>query len=133
MKSNAGTPDVLSASEHVLPIAEAADYLHQPVSRVKDLINKGQLIAVDRDKQRQIPARFFNGLNDAGFPEPGRRVTVNKHVPGVIALLADGGYSNEEILAYLFSNDDSLPGRPIDALHGHLAREVMRRAQAMGF
>ena len=26
-----------------------------------------------------------------------------------------------------------LPGRPVDALHGHGAREVIRRAQAMAF
>ena len=133
MKSNSRTPDILSASEIVLPISEVADYLHQPVSRVRDRINKGQLIAVNRDKQLQIPARFFNGLNDEGQPEPGERVTINKHVPGLIALMSDGGYSNEEILNYLFTDDDTLPGRPIDALHGHLAREVMRRAQAMGF
>ncbi|MGX6968070.1 Rv2175c family DNA-binding protein [Corynebacterium sp. c7Ub_26] len=133
MKKNSRTPDVLSASEIVLPIAEVADYLHQPVSRVRDLINKGQLIAIDRDHQRQIPARFFNGLNDEGRPEPGERVTINKHVPGLIALMSDGGYSNDEILNYLFTDDETLPGRPIDALHGHLAREVMRRAQAMGF
>ncbi|WP_296104551.1 Rv2175c family DNA-binding protein [uncultured Corynebacterium sp.] len=133
MKSNSRTPDVLSASDIVLPISEVADYLHQPVSRVRDLINKGQLIAVNRDNQRQIPARFFNGLNDKGHPEPGERVTINKHVPGLIALMSDGGYSNDEILNYLFTDDETLPGRPIDALHGHLAREVMRRAQAMGF
>lgn len=54
-------------------------------------------------------------------------------MPGVIALLSDGGYNDREILEYLFTPDDSLPGRPIDALHGHLAREVMRRAQAMAF
>ena len=48
-------------------------------------------------------------------------------------MLYDGGFTEEEILAYLFTPDDSLPGRPIDALHGHGAREVIRRAQAMAF
>ena len=67
-----------------------------------------------------MPARFLD--------EDGQ---LNRFVPGAIALLSDGGYSDAEILDYLFTEDDSLPGRPVDALHGHLAREVMRRAQAM--
>ncbi|QPK78517.1 hypothetical protein G7Y31_08095 [Corynebacterium lizhenjunii] len=58
---------------------------------------------------------------------------VSKYVSGCITVLSDGGYSDAEIFAYLFSEDDSLPGRPIDALHGHLAREVIRRAQAAAF
>ena len=48
-------------------------------------------------------------------------------------MLADGGYNDEEILAFLYTEDDTLPGRPIDALHGQKAREVIRRAQAMAF
>ena len=72
---------------------------------------------------RRIPARFLGG--DARHGE------INRFVPGVIALLADGGWRDDEILDYLFTEDESLPGRPVDALHGHLAREVMRRAQAL--
>ena len=33
----------------------------------------------------------------------------------------------------MFEEDESLPGRPAEALHGHRAREVIRRAQAMAF
>ena len=36
-------------------------------------------------------------------------------------------------MRWLFTFDDSLPGMPIEALHGHGAREVVRRAQAMAF
>ena len=34
---------------------------------------------------------------------------------------------------WMLADDPSLPGKPMDALHGHLAREVIRRAQAMAF
>ena len=44
--------------------------------------------------------------------------------------LADGGWDDREILAWLFTPDDSLPGRPIDALRENRGREVKRRAQA---
>lgn len=92
------------------------------VTKVMHMLRDHQIIAVSRDGVKYIPERFLSDEN-----------AVVKFVPGVIALLADGGYTDEEIMKYLFTEDDSLPGRPVDALHGHLAREVMRRAQAMGF
>ena len=58
---------------------------------------------------------------------------LSKFVGGAITVLLDGGFAADEILSYLFTPDASLPGRPIDALHGHGAREVIRRAQAMAF
>lgn len=110
----------LPAGERVLNVPETAELLGVLVTRVMDDLNSHRLVAVQVDGVRQIPARFFT---DGG--------EVNRFIPGLIALLADGGYSDEEILEFLFTGDDSLPGRPVDALHGHLAREVMRRAQAM--
>lgn len=92
------------------------------VTRVFHMLREHQLIAITRDGVKYLPERF---LADDGH--------LIKFVPGVIALLSDGGYTDEEIFQYLFTEDDSLPGRPVDALHGHLAREVMRRAQSMAF
>ena len=54
-----------------------------------------------------------------------------KGVPGLLTLLHDGMYDDREILAWLFTPDDSLPGRPIDALRENRGSEVKRRAQAM--
>jgi hypothetical protein len=56
-----------------------------------------------------------------------------KGVPGVLTVLHDGGYDDHEALAWLFTPDDSLPGRPIDALRENRGTEVKRRAQAMAF
>lgn len=92
------------------------------VTKVMHLLRDHQIIAVTRDGVKYVPEQFL-----------AKDGTLVKFVPGVIALLADGGYTDEEIMEYLFTEDDSLPGRPVDALHGHLAREVMRRAQSMGF
>lgn len=108
------------AGERVLNVPEVADLLGVVVTRVMDHLNSHRLVAVQVDGVRQIPARFFT---DGG--------EVNRFIPGLIALLSDGGYSDEEVLEFLFTEDESLPGRPVDAVHGHLAREVMRRAQAM--
>lgn len=133
MKTKSGCPDILSPEESLLPLPDVAELLGLPVTRVQDEIRRGKLIAIRRDGVLTLPARFFHGLDNDGRPAPGTRVEVNKFVPGVTLLLSDGGYSHEEIIHYLFTEDDTLPGRPIDALHGHLAREVMRRAQAMAF
>ncbi|MGO1948710.1 MAG: Rv2175c family DNA-binding protein [Mycobacteriaceae bacterium] len=127
MSTNESTAKILSeavsgvpAGEPVLNVPDVAELLGVIVTRVMDDLGQHRLIAVEVDGIRHIPARFFT---DGG--------EINKFVPGLIALLSDGGYSDEEILDFLFTADESLPGRPVDALHGHLAREVMRRAQAM--
>lgn len=113
--------DVLSSDEPTLTLPDAAERIGVAVTRIHALLQEGRLIAVNRDDVPQIPELFFEGNEVARF------------VPGALALLSDGGYSREETLEWLFTEDDSLPGRPVDALHGHLAREVMRRAQAMAF
>ena len=56
-----------------------------------------------------------------------------KHLPGLITVLRDGGYRDEEVFDWLFRDDDSLPGTPVQALRGDRHTEVTRRAQALAF
>lgn len=112
----------LLAEETLLNLPEVADKLGIAVTRVHDLLNARKMLAWKVNNVRVVPESFFN---DKG--------AINKFVSGTITVLTDGGYDDEDIFRYLFTADDSLPGRPIDALHGHLAREVIRRAQALAF
>ncbi|WP_295625671.1 Rv2175c family DNA-binding protein [uncultured Corynebacterium sp.] len=114
-------PDVLAPEEETLVVPDVADHLGVPVTRVHALLQEGKIVAVDRRGVPQVPALL---LDDDG---------VNKFAAGALAVLADGGFRPEEALTWLWTEDESLPGRPIDGLHGHLAREVIRRAQAMAF
>lgn len=114
--------DQLLADETLLTLPEVAEYLGVPVTRVHDLIGARKLLMYRREGTKFVPRVL---LGDDG--------EMSKFVSGAITVLHDGGYNDEEILAYLFTADDSLPGRPVDALHGHGAREVIRRAQAMAF
>ena len=118
------TPDLdaLLADETLMPLPDVADYLGVPVTRVHDLVGARKLLMYKRDGTKYIPRLLL-----------GRDNGLSKFVSGAITVLHDGGYDDEEILTYLYTPDESLPGRPIDALHGHGAREVIRRAQAMGF
>ncbi|MDO5668810.1 MAG: Rv2175c family DNA-binding protein [Corynebacterium sp.] len=105
----------------MLTLPETADRLGVVITRVHDLLSANKLIAYVIDGKRHVPEALFHEGSDS----------TGKFVPGLITLLSDGGYTDEEILRYLFTADETLPGRPVDALHGQLAREVLRRAQAM--
>lgn len=105
----------------VLTLADVAERLAVPRTRVSQMIKQGQLLGV-RDGERWIvPAEFLTG--DA----------VVKGLPGTVQVLRDGGYADPEILRWLFTDDESLPGTPIGALRSDRGREVKRRAQAMAF
>lgn len=115
------TLDNLLAGEELLSLPAVAEMLGVPVTKVHDLVNARKLVLYRKDGRKAVPALLFADGE------------MSKFITGAITVLFDGGFSEEEILSYLFTEDDSLPGRPIDALHGHGAREVIRRAQAMAF
>jgi hypothetical protein len=103
--------------------SQASDELHVSVSKVRQLIREHQLAAAvpTPGAGQKVPAEL---LMDG---------EIVKGVPGVCTVLHDTGYDDREILRWLFTPDDTLPGRPIDALRENRGSEVKRRAQAMGF
>jgi hypothetical protein len=103
--------------------SDAATALGIPVSRVRQLIKEHQLAACVpvQGKGQKVPAAFLDG----GM--------VVKGLPGVLTVLHDGGYDDREAITWLFSEDETIPGRPIDALRENRGAEVKRRAQAMAF
>ena len=103
-----------------LTLPDVAEQLDVSISKVHQMIRDRELIAVRRDGVRRMPAELVANDN------------VLKHLPGVLNLLRDAGYDDEEALAGS-TPDDSLPGTPAKALGGDHAREVKRRAQALGF
>ncbi|GEM33656.1 DNA-binding protein [Nocardia neocaledoniensis NBRC 108232] len=114
--------DVLPDTETLLPLPEVAELLGIPVTAVHQLLRDHQILAVRRGGVAGIPARFFDDNDE-----------VVRMLPGLITVMRDGKYTDEDILRWIFTEDDSLPGRPVDALHGPLAREVVRRAAAEPF
>ena len=114
--------DVLPAGTETINLPEVSERLGIPVTRVHDLLRDGSLLAVRRAGIMVVPALFLDDDDE-----------IVRFLPGLVSVLRDGGFSDEEILRWLFDHDESLPGKPAEALHGHSAREVMRRAQAMAF
>ena len=105
----------------VLTLAEAAERLGLPRTRVSQMIKQGQLLGVRRGDAWIVPADFL--VTDG----------VVKGLPGTIQVLRDGGYADDEILRWLFTDDESLPGSPVAAIKAGRHKEVKRRAQAMAF
>jgi hypothetical protein len=103
--------------------AQAGERLGVSVSKVRQLIREHQLAAA-------VPAPGAGQRVPAALIGDGEVV---KGVPGVLTVLHDGGYDDRSALTWLFTPDDTLPGRPIDALRANRGSEVKRRAQAMAF
>jgi type IIA topoisomerase, A subunit len=104
-------------------IPEIAQALDLKVTRVHNLISDGTLIAL-RDPEtnvRKVPALFLNGSR------------VLESLKGTLVVLKDSGFSDEEAIVWLYTNDESLPGRPIDALIDGRKTEIRRRAQALAW
>jgi hypothetical protein len=126
--------DVLEPGEDVLDLPHVAQMLGIPVSKVQQHLRDGHLVGVRRDGAVVVPKVFFD---DTG--------QVVKSLQGLLVVLHDGGYKDTEIVRWLFTPDPSLTirrdgsragqdnARPVDALHSHQAREVLRRAQAMAY
>jgi hypothetical protein len=99
--------------------AEVAQILGTSPNRVRQLLREGRLLAVPGSGNGKIPADFLqNG-------------EVLTHLPGLLTVLRDGGFSDQEAFDWLFREDDSLPGTPVEALRDNRHTEVTRRAQAM--
>lgn len=134
MSSIPAADDVLDPAEDVYDLPTVAEMLGIAVTKVHQQLRDGHLIGVRRNGVVVIPKVFFD---DTGH--------VVKSLPGLLVVLRDGGYHDTEIVRWLFTPDESLSirrdgttealpnARPVDALHSHQAREVVRRAQALAY
>ncbi len=126
--------DVLEPDEPTYDLPGVADLLGVPVTKVQQHLKEGHLVAVRRAGDVVVPQIFFTSTGE-----------VVKSLPGLLVVLRDGGYHDTEIVRWLFTPDPSLTvtrdgsrdaisnARPVDALHAHQAREILRRAQAMAY
>jgi hypothetical protein len=106
-----------------LPLPDIAEQLGLVVTRVHGLVDDGTLLAVrdPHDGVRRVPAAF---LVDGA---------VLDSLKGTVAVLRDAGFTDTEAITWLFTEDESLPGRPIDALRDGRKTEIRRRAQALAW
>jgi hypothetical protein len=104
-----------------LTLPDIAEALDVEVTRVRQLVKEGQLVAVRRGENRalHVPDAFIDGDK------------VVKGLSGTLTLLRDDGFTVEEMIEWLFTSDPTLPGTPAQALRENRGTEVKRRAQAL--
>ena len=113
------TTDLTTLVPTWLTLKEAGDQLGVSPNRVRQLARERQLALIRLDGEARVPADFLQGTAPV------------KGLGGTLVVLADHGFDEAESIEWLFTSDESLPGRPIDALRQDRGKEVRRRAQAI--
>jgi excisionase family DNA binding protein len=119
------TTDVLSVGpegpREWLPVGEVAELLGVSPGRVRRLVQEKALAGMRRGKEFCVPAELIKEGEPLG------------ELQGTLVVLSDAGFTDEEALRWLFTDDD-YPGTPVDALRSGISKtEVRRRAQALAF
>ena len=106
-----------------LPLPDVAQLLDVSITKVHGLLDERALAAlrIGERRIRSVPAAF---LQDGHVVDS---------LKGTIVVLADAGFSDEELIVGLFTPDESLRGRPIDALRDGRKTEIRRRAQLLAW
>ena len=106
-----------------LTLPELADKLALPVSRVRQLLREGKLVAVERGTPpvKQVPIELVHDGQ------------LLKGLAGALTVLRDAGYDDDQALRWLLTEDDAIPGRPVDAMAAGRDTAVKRRAQVLAF
>lgn len=111
------------SDEHAwLAVPDIMELTGATLAEVKTWLQDRDVIGVRRgpNKALYVPASFFT--------DEGPLLALR----GTITVLSDGGYKDEEIVAWLLEPDDSLKGgSPIGDLRTGSKTEVRRRAQEM--
>lgn len=108
-----------------LSIEEVAARVGTSPNGVRRLLEERELIGLRRGtpKRMAVPAAF---LVDR---------TPLASLKGTVTVLGDNGFDDEEIIEWLFTPDETLPGggtHAVDALHAGFKTEVRRRAMELG-
>jgi hypothetical protein len=117
------TADVDGLVAEWLTVPDLAEALGVDVVNARQYLKDGQLICVRRGERAVISV-------PAAFVQDG---VIVKKIPGLLTLLRDAGYDENESMRWIFTPDDSLPGTPMQALLDNRHTEVRRRAQSLAF
>jgi len=113
---------VTTAPDHDwLTVPDLVEVLGIGVSKVRRLIEDRTLLAIRREGVLMVPAAFIRD----GEPLHELR--------GTLVVLADSGFSDDEAMTWLLTEDEILETAPIDALIAGRKAEVRRVAQALAF
>lgn len=124
-----------------LTLPDVAEALGLDVGKVRRLVAERHLVGIKRGPRTtfQVPAAFLvpretpRDADDAG-DDPDERpghLDVLAAVRGTVLVLGDAGFSDREILRWMFEVDPSIGQAPIEALRAGRKAEVRRVAQSL--
>lgn len=105
-----------------MTLEEVAEELSIAPSQVRRMLRDRDLVGVRRGKpvQLHVPRDFVQ-------PE------LLPALSGTVTVLLDSGFSEAEVIRWLFSEQDGLPGTPVSQLRAGHKTEIRRRAQSLAF
>jgi hypothetical protein len=106
-----------------LTLPELATAIDVPLPKVRQLLREGRLVAIGRGHPptKQVPADLV---------ADGKLL---KGLAGALTVLRDAGYTDVEAMRWLLTEDEAIPGRPVDAMAAGRDTAVKRRAQVLAF
>jgi hypothetical protein len=106
-----------------LTLPDLAEALGEPLTKIRDWVREGRLVVVERGAPpvKCVPAEFV---------ADGELI---KGLFGALTVLADAGYSPDESMRWLLSDEPLLPGRPVDLMAQGRHHAVKRRAMTLAF
>ncbi len=121
-----------------LTLPDVAEALGLELGKVRRLVADRHLVGVKRGERStfQVPAAFLvpaaagEAAGPAAATEGAHEVLAT--LRGTVLVLADSGFSDEEILRWLFDVEPSLGEAPVQALRSGRRAAVRRVAQTLG-
>jgi hypothetical protein len=104
-----------------LTVPDLVELLGISQSKVRRLFDERILLAIRVDGVLKVPSDFIVDGEPLG------------DLRGTLIVLADAGFTDDEAMHWLLSDEESLGTTPIDALRARRKAEVRRVAQALGF
>ena len=106
-----------------LTLPDLADQIGLPLSKVRQLIRERRLVVFERGRPpvEHVPADLV---------VDGKLL---KGLAGALTVLHDAGFSDEEAVRWLLTEDPAIAGRPVDAMAAGRDTAVKRRAQVLAF
>jgi hypothetical protein len=106
-----------------LTLPDLADAIGEPLAKIRDWIRERRLVAIERGSPpvKSVPAEFVHD---------GELI---KGLAGALTVLSDAGYSGEESLRWLLTDEPLLTARPVDLMAAGRHHAVKRRAMTLAF
>lgn len=106
-----------------LTLPDLAERIDVPLPKVRQLIREGKLVVIPRGSPpvKQVPVELVHDGE------------LLKGLAGALTVLRDAGYDDEQALRWLLTEDEAIPGRPVDAMAAGRHHAVKRRAQVLAF